>query len=120
MAAPRSFSPRTSCRKSKSWLIGSGSCGGAGSPPWPASTNSGAQARQRIDFHVAGPADASVFAGLPEIVSLASSDSVVHLVVEGSVDGVLKAAAGLEVRRVVTHDADLEEVFLGYYRDDLP
>jgi ABC-2 type transport system ATP-binding protein len=79
-----------------------------------------AQARQRIDFHVAGPADASVFAGLPEIVSLASSDSVVHLVVEGSVDEVLKAAAGLEVRRIVTHDADLEEVFLGYYRDDRP
>jgi ABC-2 type transport system ATP-binding protein len=79
-----------------------------------------AQARQRIDLHVAGPADASVFAGLPEIVSLASTDSVVHLVVEGSVDGVLKAAAGLEVRRIVTHDADLEEVFLGYYRDDRP
>jgi ABC-2 type transport system ATP-binding protein len=79
-----------------------------------------AQARQRIDLHVAGPADASVFAGLPEIVSLASADSVMHLVVEGSVDRVLKAAAGLEVRRIVTHDADLEEVFLGYYRDDLP
>jgi ABC-2 type transport system ATP-binding protein len=79
-----------------------------------------AQARQRIDLHVAGVADVSVFAGLAEIVSLASADSVVHLVVEGSVDRVLKAAAGLEVRRIVTHDTDLEEVFLGYYRDDLP
>jgi ABC-2 type transport system ATP-binding protein len=78
-----------------------------------------AEARQRIDFHLAGAADASVFAGLPEIVSLASTDGVVLVVVEGSVDRVLKAAARLEVRRIVTHDADLEQVFLGYYRDDL-
>ena len=78
-----------------------------------------AQARQRIDFHVAGSPDTSVFAGLPEIVSLDSADEVVRVVVEGSVDRVLKAAGGLEVRRIVTHEADLEEVFLGYYRDDL-
>ncbi|MEW6471784.1 MAG: ABC transporter ATP-binding protein [Actinomycetota bacterium] len=77
-----------------------------------------AQARQRIDFHVAGTVDAAVFAGLPEVVSLTTADGLVQVVVEGSVDRVLKAAAGLEVRRIVTHEADLEEVFLGYYRDD--
>ena len=78
-----------------------------------------AQARQRIDFHVAGTADPTAFGGLPEIVSLTTADGLVRVVVEGSVDRVLKAASGLEVRRIVTHDADLEEVFLGYYRNDV-
>jgi ABC-2 type transport system ATP-binding protein len=77
-----------------------------------------AQARQRIDLHVVGMADPAIFAGLSEIVSLSNADGLVQVVVEGTVDRVLKAAAGLEVRRIVTHEADLEEVFLGYYRDD--
>ncbi len=78
-----------------------------------------AQARQRIDFHVAGTADPTAFGGLPEIVSLTTADGLVRVVVEGSVDRVLKAASDLEVRRIVTHEADLEEVFLGYYRNDV-
>ena len=77
------------------------------------------QARQRIDFHVAAPADPAVFAGLPEVISVEATDSVIQVVVEGSVDGVIKAAAGLEVRRIVSHETDLEDVFLAYYRDDL-
>jgi ABC-2 type transport system ATP-binding protein len=42
----------------------------------------------------------------------------VRLVVEGSVDGVIKAAAGLEVLRIVSHETDLEDVFLRYYEGD--
>ena len=45
------------------------------------------------------------------------SDSVVQLVVEGPVEGVLRAAAALPVVRIVTHESDLEDVFLGYYQD---
>ena len=77
-----------------------------------------AQARQRIDFHVAPPADPSVFAGIPEVVSTEAVDGVIHVVVEGSVERVVRAAARLEVRRLVTHDADLEDVFLRYYQGD--
>ncbi len=44
-------------------------------------------------------------------------DSVVRLVVEGSVDGVVKAAAALPVVRIVTHDESLEDIFLGYYEE---
>ena len=76
-----------------------------------------AQARQRIDFHVAGPADPGVFAGIPEVVSVQATDGVISVVVEGSVDRVIKAASGLEVLRVVTHETDLEDVFLGYYQE---
>ena len=74
-----------------------------------------AQARQRIDLHVIGPADPAAFAGIPEVVGAEVADGVVRLVVEGSVDGVVKAAGGLEVQRIVTHDTDLEDVFLRYY-----
>lgn len=77
-----------------------------------------AQARQRIDFHVAPPADPSVFAGIPDVVSVEATDGVIHVVVEGSVDRVIKAAAGLDVRRVVTHDTDLEDIFLRYYQEE--
>jgi ABC-2 type transport system ATP-binding protein len=77
-----------------------------------------AQARQRIDFHVAPPADPSVFAGIPEVVSSEAVDGVIRVVVEGSVERVVKAAAQLEVRRLVTHDTDLEDVFLRYYQGD--
>ena len=78
-----------------------------------------AQARQRIDFHVAPPADPSVFAGIAGVVSAEAGAGVIHVVVEGTVDRVIKAAAGLDVRRLVTYDADLEDVFLRYYQGDL-
>ena len=42
------------------------------------------------------------------------------MIVEGSVDAVLKAAATLTVRRLVTLDSDLEDSFLAYYHDDQP
>ncbi len=77
-----------------------------------------AQARQRIDFHVEGPADPAVFAGIPEVVSVEGRDGVIQVVVEGSVDRVIKAAAPLTVHRIVTHETDLEDVFLAYYQGD--
>jgi ABC-2 type transport system ATP-binding protein len=77
-----------------------------------------AQARQRIDFHVAPPADPAVFAGIPEVVSAEAVDGVIRVVVEGSVERVVRAAAALEVHRLVTHDTDLEDVFLRYYQGD--
>jgi ABC-2 type transport system ATP-binding protein len=40
----------------------------------------------------------------------------VSLVVEGSVDAVIKRAATLEVERIVSHETDLEDAFLDLYR----
>jgi beta-exotoxin I transport system ATP-binding protein len=77
-----------------------------------------AQARQRIDFHVEPPADPAVFAGIPEVVSAEGRDGVIQVVVEGSVDRVIKAAAPLTVHRIVTHETDLEDVILAYYQDE--
>jgi ABC-2 type transport system ATP-binding protein len=81
-----------------------------------------ARARQRIELHVEGdgPTAAAMFDGVHGVVSSTADDRVVHLVVEGSVDAALKAAAHLTVARIVTLDTDLEDVFLAYYRDDDP
>jgi ABC-2 type transport system ATP-binding protein len=76
------------------------------------------RARQRLELHLDGPADCSVFRHVPGVAECEATGQVVHLVVEGSVDQVIKAAARLPVRRIVTHETDLEDVFLGYYRDD--
>ncbi len=75
-------------------------------------------ARQRIDLHCAGDADPAVFRSVPEVVEVSAEAGVVRLVVEGSVNRVIKAAASLEVLRIVTHESDLEDVFLRYYQDD--
>ncbi len=75
-------------------------------------------ARQRIELHVAGESDAERFRGVPGVIEASAAPGVVHLVVEGSVDGVIKAAAGLEVLRIVSHETDLEDVFLRYYEGE--
>ena len=75
------------------------------------------EARQRIELHVVGPVDPQLFASLPEVVEVTTSGDVVHLVVQGSVDRVVKAAAQLEVHRIVTHDEELEDAFLSYFKD---
>ena len=74
------------------------------------------RARQRLDLHLRSPADAAQFAGISGVVEAETTGTTLQLVVEGSVDQVIKAAAEHEVLRVVTHDADLEDVFLGYYQ----
>ena len=76
-------------------------------------------ARQRIELHVAGPvgeADLGRFRAVPEVTEASAEAGVVLLVVEGSVDGVVKVAAGLEVLRIVSHETDLEDVVLRYYQ----
>jgi ABC-2 type transport system ATP-binding protein len=75
------------------------------------------QARQRIDLHLEGAADATVFAGIDNVVACDAVGDVLRLVVEGSVEPVIEVAVRLHVRRIDTHDTDLEEVFLAYYRD---
>lgn len=74
------------------------------------------RARQRIELHLGGPAPVGVFEGVPGVCSVRMDGDVVGLEVEGSVDAVVKAAAALDVRRIVTVEADLEDVFLAYYR----
>jgi ABC-2 type transport system ATP-binding protein len=75
------------------------------------------QARQRIELRLARPADATRFAGVPGVAEAQTEDTRIRLLVEGPVGPLLAAAAGLEVQRIVTHEADLEDVFLSYYQE---
>ena len=79
------------------------------------------QARQRIDLHLAEPAepgDAARFFGVPGVVEAAADGSTIRLTVEGAVGDALKVAADLDVIRIVSHETDLEEVFLSHYQQD--
>ena len=75
-------------------------------------------ARQRLDLYVAGDGDPdpAAFRAVPQVVEVTTGPGVIHLVVQGTVDGVIKAAAAMEVQRIVSHETDLEDAFLRYYQ----
>ena len=78
------------------------------------------RARQRLTLTFAATVDAAaMFGGVPGVVEVVSPEpGVVLLTVEGAVDPVLKAAATREVLRISTDDDDdLEQLFLGFYRN---
>src|SRR5512132_1149188 len=77
-----------------------------------------ARALRRLELDFARPVPPGAFAGLPGVRELAVDGAVLRCAVEGSVDAVVKAAARFEVLNVVSHEPDLEEIFLAYYRKD--
>jgi len=76
------------------------------------------RATRRLDVELARPVDADVFARLPNVREADAERTLLHLVVEGPVDAVVKALAEHEVVSITSHEPDLEEVFLDYYRED--
>ena len=74
------------------------------------------RAVRRMEIHFAAPIPAGTFDGLPSVREARYDHSAVELTVEGPVDAVIKAAARFDVHNVVSHEADLEEVFLEMYR----
>lgn len=78
------------------------------------------QAIRRMEIQFAKPTDPSPFETLSAVrrVDLSDDRTTVMLVVEGSIDGVVKTAASYEVHNIVSHDGDLEDVFLDYYRSE--
>jgi ABC-2 type transport system ATP-binding protein len=76
-----------------------------------------ARAVRHLEFQFAGPVPDSAFAGLPGVRSARADGAWVRLEVEGEVDAAVKAAAAYEVVNVTSHEPDLEEIFLAYYRD---
>jgi ABC-2 type transport system ATP-binding protein len=77
-----------------------------------------ARALRRLELDFARPVPAGAFTGVPGVRELVVDGTVLRCAVEGSVDAMLKAAARFEVLNVVSHEPDLEEIFLAYYRKD--
>ena len=76
--------------------------------------------RQRIELHFATPGGADAMATVPGVIHADIRGNVASLVVEGSIDAVVKAAANHTVERVIAGESDLEDAFLELYREAGP
>lgn len=76
------------------------------------------RAVRRMEIQFGAVVEPEPFLALDAVRECERSESgtTLVLVVEGSVDEVVKAAAGHPVHNIVSHDGDLEDVFLDYYR----
>ena len=74
-----------------------------------------AKALRRLEIHFAGPVPREEFAALPGVQNVVVEDGLLTATAVGSIDRLIKAAARYEVTNLVTHEADLEELFLRYY-----
>jgi ABC-2 type transport system ATP-binding protein len=79
-----------------------------------------ARALRRLELDFARPVPPGAFSSVPGVRELAVDGAVLRCAVEGSVDALVKAAARFEVLNVASHEPDLEEIFLAYYRKDAP
>jgi len=76
------------------------------------------KAIRRLDFEYAEPVPAELFAGVEGVRAADIHGVFAEVSYEGSVNTVLQAAMTREVVNLHSRDADLEEIFLAYYRDD--
>lgn len=75
------------------------------------------KALRRLEMQFAEPVAADAFDGLPGVRDVTVEDSTVHCTIEGSVDALIKAAARFELLNIISHEPDLEEIFLAYYTE---
>lgn len=79
-----------------------------------------AEARRTLTITFGVPVTTAAFLDVPGVQSAATNgaDTILDIEIAGSMDAVIKAAAAYEVVSVVSHEADLESVFLTYYGED--
>ena len=76
-----------------------------------------ARAPRVMGFRFAGPPDPEPFRRLDGVTNVEGHDNDLDLHVTGGVAPVLEAALAQDVLDVTAHHADLDELFLAYYRD---
>jgi ABC-2 type transport system ATP-binding protein len=78
-----------------------------------------AKARRRLDIHFARRVEPTEFSSLPgvEDAQPINEGHGVSITVAGSVDRVMKVAAGHEIVNIISHEGDLESAFLAYYEE---
>jgi ABC-2 type transport system ATP-binding protein len=72
---------------------------------------------RRLEIEFAGPPDGAEFRGLDGVLEAETTGNRLRIAFEGSADAIVKAAARQEVTGVHSVEADLEDVFLRYYRN---
>jgi ABC-2 type transport system ATP-binding protein len=75
------------------------------------------KAIRRLDFEYAEPVPLKLFAGVAGVRAADIHGVFAEVSYEGSVNPVLQAAMTHQVVNLHSRDADLEEIFLAYYRD---
>jgi ABC-2 type transport system ATP-binding protein len=76
------------------------------------------RAARRIELDFAELPPNGVLEQVPGVRDVKVVGSMAHLVVEGSTDELVKVAAPYGVRNIVTHEADLEQIFLSFYGEE--
>jgi len=71
---------------------------------------------QRLEIEFAQLPSLERFRALPGVREARAEGRTLFVAFEGSVDQVVKAAAAYEVRAIRSREADLEDIFLRYYR----
>jgi ABC-2 type transport system ATP-binding protein len=76
------------------------------------------KAMRRVEFEFESPVEASVFEGVPGVRDVTIENHRAVLSFDGSMGVLLKTVADRhDVVDIATREADLEEIFLTYYRD---
>lgn len=75
-----------------------------------------AQAMRRMELTFGGPPPLEELRSAASVREARADGRTVHVLVEGSTADLFKVASPFGVEQVVTHEPDLEEVFLSYYR----
>jgi ABC-2 type transport system ATP-binding protein len=68
-----------------------------------------------LRLHLASPAAAESFEGLPGVREVEATGDVVRITIAGPMDAVVKRAATFEVVDLESHELTLEEIFLTFY-----
>jgi len=76
------------------------------------------KAIRRLDLEFDGPVAADALAAVPGVRSVEAHGNSLSVTFEGSVNALLRVALEHEVVNLNSREADLEEIFLTYYRGD--
>ncbi len=76
-----------------------------------------AKAIRRLDMEFARPVNATVFSSLAGVHSVEADTTWVSVSYEGSMADLLQTAMAHDLVNMENVEADLEEIFLTYYRD---
>ncbi len=78
------------------------------------------KAMRRVEFEFATPVDGAVFDTVPGVHDVVPNEHRIVLSYDGKIDTLLKTVANrYEIVDISTEEADLEEIFLTYYRDEV-
>ena len=76
------------------------------------------RAVRRLDLEFDGPVGADAFGGVAGVRSVVAHGHSISVTFEGSINALLRAALEHQVVNLNSREADLEEIFLTYYRAD--